>query len=145
MTQVASGIPADKEYVGYGPAAERLGIRRNTLSHYVNTGRGPEHKPGHAIISGRALRVFTEAALAEWERTRPGRGARSDLAAKEAEGEIIGFSAAARRLGIPASRLRRLVKDGEGPAMKWVEGKTEGFARPRFLAENLDEWKKNNA
>lgn len=71
--------PETKRYVGYGPAAEYLGLRRNTLSSYVTRGIGPtaldEREPDGQYL----LPVFTQEALDEWKANRPGQGARTDL------------------------------------------------------------------
>jgi hypothetical protein len=61
-------------FVGYGPAAEYLGLKRNTLSSYVARGIGPEADGQYN------LPVFTRAALDAWKESRPGQGARTDLA-----------------------------------------------------------------
>lgn len=66
------------EFVGYGPAAEYVGVQRNTLSGYVARGIGPmadRHEPHGQYI----LPVFTRAELDEWVKNRPGQGARTDL------------------------------------------------------------------
>jgi hypothetical protein len=67
------------EFVGYGPAAEYLGLRRNTLSSYVARGIGPE--VDHRKVEGQYnLPVFTREELDRWKADRPGQGARTDLA-----------------------------------------------------------------
>jgi len=67
-----------KELVGYGPAAEYLGIRPNTLASYVSRGSGPRVKARQ--IEGQYVRpVFDQADLDEWKNNRPGQGARTDL------------------------------------------------------------------
>lgn len=66
------------EFVGYGPAAEYLGLRRNTLSSYVARGIGPEIE--RRQVDGQYnLPVFTRAELDRWKADRPGQGARTDL------------------------------------------------------------------
>lgn len=66
------------EFVGYGPAAEYLGLRRNTLSSYVARGIGPEIK--RRDPDGQYnLPVFDKAELDRWQKDRPGQGARTDL------------------------------------------------------------------
>lgn len=66
------------EFIGYGPAAEYLGLERNTLSSYVARGIGP-------VIARKEAReqynlpVFTKAELDRWQANRPGQGARTDL------------------------------------------------------------------
>ncbi len=68
----------DQEFVGYAPAAEYLGIVRNTLSSYVARGIGPEIARQH--IEGQyVLPVFTRSGLDRWVNSRPGQGARTDL------------------------------------------------------------------
>jgi hypothetical protein len=67
------------EFVGYGPAAEYLGLKRNTLSSYVARGIGPE--VDHREVEGQYnLPVFTKKELDRWKAERPGQGARTDLA-----------------------------------------------------------------
>jgi hypothetical protein len=67
------------EFVGYGPAAEYLGLKRNTLSSYVARGIGPE--VDHREVEGQYnLPVFTKEGLDRWKAERPGQGARTDLA-----------------------------------------------------------------
>lgn len=67
------------EFVGYGPAAEYLGLKRNTLSSYVARGIGPEID--HREVDGQYnLPVFTRGELDRWKAERPGQGARTDLA-----------------------------------------------------------------
>jgi hypothetical protein len=67
------------EFVGYGPAAEYLGLKRNTLSSYVARGIGPE--VDHREVEGQYnLPVFTKEELDRWKTERPGQGARTDLA-----------------------------------------------------------------
>lgn len=67
-----------REFVGYGPASEYLGLQRNTLSSYVARGIGPqscEKRPEGQYV----LPVFTQAELDRWKASRPGQGARTDL------------------------------------------------------------------
>ncbi|HEU4751974.1 MAG TPA: helix-turn-helix domain-containing protein [Armatimonadota bacterium] len=67
------------EFVGYGPAAEYLGLKRNTLSSYVARGIGPEID--RREVDGQYnLPVFTREELDRWKAERPGQGARTDLA-----------------------------------------------------------------
>lgn len=67
-----------KELVGYGPAAEHLGLRPNTLASYVSRGIGPRVKERRP--DGQYVRpVFDQADLDEWKNSRPGQGARTDL------------------------------------------------------------------
>lgn len=66
------------EYVGYGPAAAYLGLRRNTLSSYVARGIGPTIE--RRQVDGQYnLPVFTREELDRWKSGRPGQGARTDL------------------------------------------------------------------
>lgn len=75
---MAETTPEDREFVGYGPAAEYLGLKRNTLSSYVARGIGPEIK--HRVVDGQyVLPVFAESELTRWKNERPGQGARTDL------------------------------------------------------------------
>ena len=67
-----------QEFVGYGPAAEYLGLRRNTLSSYVARGIGPAKD--RSVPEGQyVLPVFKRAELDRWSAERPGQGARTDL------------------------------------------------------------------
>jgi hypothetical protein len=66
-------------FVGYGPAAEYLGLKRNTLSSYVARGIGPEVEPKREADGQYNLPVFTRQALDTWKANRPGQGARTDL------------------------------------------------------------------
>lgn len=68
------------EFQGYGPAAEYLGLKRNTLSSYVARGIGPEIDRREADGQYN-LPVFTRAELDRWSKDRPGQGARTDLVA----------------------------------------------------------------
>jgi hypothetical protein len=68
------------EFVGYGPAAEYLGLKRNTLSSYVARGIGPEAEPEREADGQYNLPVFTRESLDRWKESRPGQGARTDLA-----------------------------------------------------------------
>lgn len=68
-----------QEFVGYGPAAEYLGIKRNTLSSYVARGIGPEALPEKHADGQYNLPVFTRTSLDTWKAQRPGQGARTDL------------------------------------------------------------------
>jgi predicted DNA-binding transcriptional regulator AlpA len=70
---------AQDRFVGYGPAAEYLGLKRNTLSSYVARGIGPEALPDKEAQGQYNLPVFTRAALDAWKESRPGQGARTDL------------------------------------------------------------------
>lgn len=70
----------DQKFVGYGRAAEYLGLRRNTLSSYVARGIGPVAEPDKEIEGQYLLPVFRKAELDRWKADRPGQGARTDLA-----------------------------------------------------------------
>src|SRR5690606_11785787 len=65
-------MPSD-EIVGYGPAAEYLGLKRNTLSSYVARGSGPRVKE-RRIRGQYVLPVFDRAELDRWKNSRPGQG-----------------------------------------------------------------------
>ena len=73
------------EFVGYGPAATYLGLKRNTLSSYAARGIGPKHKvdeqgqPVRVAEGQYLLPVFLKTDLDEWRDNRPGQGARTDL------------------------------------------------------------------
>ena len=68
----------DDRFVGYGPAAEYLGLKRNTLSSYVARGIGP--KAFTVVAQGQYnLPVFDRRTLDAWKADRPGQGARTDL------------------------------------------------------------------
>lgn len=69
----------DQKFEGYGPAAEYLGLARNTLSSYVARGIGPEAEPEPVARGQYNLPVFTRAKLDDWQKARPGQGARTDL------------------------------------------------------------------
>lgn len=66
-------------FVGYGPAAEYLGLKRNTLSSYVARGIGPVALPEPQAQGQYNLPVFTRETLDAWKADRPGQGARTDL------------------------------------------------------------------
>jgi hypothetical protein len=67
-----------EEFVGYGPAATYLGLKRNTLSSYAARGIGPEVDHYQAVDQYN-MPVFTRAELDRWRENRPGQGARTDL------------------------------------------------------------------
>ena len=67
-----------KELVGFGPAADYLGLKRNTLSSYVARGAGPRVQE-RRIEGQYVLPVFEVAELDRWRNSRPGQGARTDL------------------------------------------------------------------
>jgi hypothetical protein len=74
---------APETFVGYGPAAEYLGLKRNTLSSYAARGIGPEVDHYQAVDQYN-MPVFTRAELDRWREARPGQGARTDLLAASA-------------------------------------------------------------
>lgn len=71
--------PEDRKFIGYGPAAEYLGLKRNTLSSYVARGIGPEAEDDKVIEGQYLLPVFLQSKLDRWNASRPGQGARTDL------------------------------------------------------------------
>jgi hypothetical protein len=76
---MASEKELPDRFVGYGPAAEYLGLKRNTLSSYVARGIGPSAEPEKEVEGQYLLPVFTRAELDRWKADRPGQGARTDL------------------------------------------------------------------
>jgi hypothetical protein len=72
-----------EEFVGYGPAATYLGLKRNTLSSYAARGIGPE-AARHEPVDQYNMPVFTRSELDRWKANRPGQGARTDLMAASA-------------------------------------------------------------
>lgn len=94
MTQAIEVGPNDldqyegvEEFVGYGPAARYLGLKRNTLSSYTAKGVGPPTKrdangnPVRVAEGQYLLPVFLKRDLDTWRDSRPGQGARTDLLA----------------------------------------------------------------
>ncbi len=77
MTSPVS-MAEDEKFVGYGKAAEYLGLQRNTLSSYVARSIGPKIH-GHQVDGQYNLPVFVRSDLDEWRANRPGQGARTDL------------------------------------------------------------------
>lgn len=75
----ATVTEAPVKFEGYGPAAEYLGLKRNTLSSYVARGIGPKAEPQPVAQGQYNLPVFTREALDAWKESRPGQGARTDL------------------------------------------------------------------
>jgi hypothetical protein len=67
-----------ERFVGYGPAAEYLGLQRNTLSSYSARGIGPK-QCGIQAQGQYNLPVFLREDLDAWRESRPGQGARTDL------------------------------------------------------------------
>ena len=66
------------EFVGYGPAGEYLGLKRNTLSSYNARGIGPKISR-YEVEDQYNKPVFKRADLDDWKANRPGQGARTDL------------------------------------------------------------------
>lgn len=80
MTALDNATEAPESFTGYGPAAEYLGLKRNTLSSYAARGIGP--KADHYEARDQYnMPVFTRAELDRWKENRPGQGARTDLLA----------------------------------------------------------------
>lgn len=73
-------MTGSEKFVGYGPAAKYLGLRRNTLSSYISRGIGPEMEDERKAQGQYNLPVFTKESLDRWKAERPGQGARTDLA-----------------------------------------------------------------
>jgi len=67
-----------EKFVGYGPAAEYLGLKRNTLSSYAARGIGPKIDHYEPDVQYNKP-VFFKDDLDEWSQNRPGQGARTDL------------------------------------------------------------------
>ena len=86
MTDTPEAVQEDRTFEGYGPAADYLGLQRNTLSSYVTRGIGPAvAKDGKGeeirVVRGQyVLPVFRQSELDRWRAERPGQGARTDLA-----------------------------------------------------------------
>lgn len=79
MTSLEQATEAPEKFVGYGPAADYLGLKRNTLSSYAARGIGPTAEPEAEAQGQYNLPVFTRAELDRWKDSRPGQGARTDL------------------------------------------------------------------
>lgn len=77
-TQEPDNAEAVEKFVGYGPAATYLGLKRNTLSSYAARGIGPR-VDSHEQVDQYVMPVFTKADLDAWRESRPGQGARTDL------------------------------------------------------------------
>jgi hypothetical protein len=69
---------AVEKFVGYGPAATYLGLKRNTLSSYAARGIGPKIDH-YEVVDQYNMPVFVRKDLDEWRESRPGQGARTDL------------------------------------------------------------------
>jgi hypothetical protein len=67
-----------EKFVGYGPAATYLGLKRNTLSSYAARGIGPKIDH-YEVVDQYNMPVFVRKDLDEWRDSRPGQGARTDL------------------------------------------------------------------
>lgn len=67
-------------FVGYGPAADYLGLKRNTLSSYSARGVGPRIAD-HEYRDQYRMPIFRKEDLDDWTANRPGQGARTDLKA----------------------------------------------------------------
>ena len=75
---MAEQAEQDQEFVGFQPAADYLGLKRNTLSGYCSRGVGPS--PARSQIEAQyVLPVFLRSELDRWKRDRPGQGKRTDL------------------------------------------------------------------
>jgi hypothetical protein len=83
VTTLDQATQAPEKFVGYGPAAEYLGLKRNTLSSYAARGIGPQVSH-HEVVDQYNKPVFTRAELDRWSESRPGQGARTDLLAASA-------------------------------------------------------------
>lgn len=67
-------------YLSSRGVAERIGVTNNTISGYLQQGRLP--KPDALIgspDSDRPIRGWLPETIDEWNKNRPGRGARTDL------------------------------------------------------------------
>ena len=84
VTTPVTPAEAPTKFVGYGSAAEYLGLKRNTLSSYVARGIGPTAEPTKQADGQYNLPVFTREALDTWRENRPGQGARTDLVSSSA-------------------------------------------------------------
>lgn len=80
MTTLDNATQAPETFTGYGPAAEYLGLKRNTLSSYAARGIGPE-VDRYEVRDQYNRPVFTRAEMDRWKENRPGQGARTDLLA----------------------------------------------------------------
>lgn len=67
------------EYLGTAAVAERLGLAVPTIRSYILHGLMPEPDVVISTPSG-PLRGWAPETIDEWQRDRPGRGARTDLA-----------------------------------------------------------------
>lgn len=70
----------DPIFVGYREAGEYVGLARNTLSSYVARGIGPKAEDQPEARGQYNLPRFRKSNLDAWMKSRPGQGARTDLA-----------------------------------------------------------------
>lgn len=77
-TQEPENTEAVEKFVGYGPAATYLGLKRNTLSSYAARGIGPKVHD-YEVVDQYNMPVFLRTDLDKWRESRPGQGARTDL------------------------------------------------------------------
>ena len=69
-------------HLGLAALAERAGITRGTAARYQSEGRLPA--PDIILVEGaREARGWLPATIDAWLATRPGRGARTDLARRD--------------------------------------------------------------
>lgn len=66
------------EYLGTAAVAERLGLTVPTIRSYILKGLMPEADAIITTPSG-PLRGWAPETIDQWQRSRPGRGARTDL------------------------------------------------------------------
>jgi len=66
------------EYLGTAAVAERVGLAVATIRSYILKGLMPEADVIIATPSG-PLRGWAPETIDQWQRSRPGRGARTDL------------------------------------------------------------------
>lgn len=66
------------EYLGTAAVAERLGLAVPTIRSYILRGLMPEPDVVISTPSG-PLRGWAPETIDQWQRSRPGRGARTDL------------------------------------------------------------------
>ena len=67
------------KYLGTAAVAERVGLAVPTIRSYIRKGLMPDADVIIATPSG-PLRGWAPETIDEWQRDRPGRGARTDLA-----------------------------------------------------------------
>ncbi|MGH3359547.1 MAG: helix-turn-helix transcriptional regulator [Nocardioidaceae bacterium] len=66
-----------RDWITTEEAAAMVGIKADTLRHYVRSGHAPEPER-----FGRAL-MWNREVIERWQASRPGRGVRTDLAKKD--------------------------------------------------------------